>query len=386
MSQARYKILNERGYRPLLRQSQTLITKYLSSEVSQLQGNEDITPRAVTTRPQITAYTDTESDKKARLKSSWKQIDLSNLIKGYRLLWIFSLPTPTYPQQDQIRSTEELLHETQISLVYELPLIRCYDEFRWLAESQLSFPNTISIVRGLQRALDEFSQSKKCSAYDAEILSIYEEIATLLLFLGWPEEIIIPNSWRELHLSYWTKALTHLSISPYERREYQYLLYHLVLSFCKMITWLENQVNTRLNLILQDLLTRRGVDFLLIILLNFKNLLPSLSLYWTLYPKIREVLRTPALRAKGEPSDDLLASISQALKVYTGKDYLCLNVWESQRSNYNQEKNFLPNQVHPRPTLKCVPNCQPVESVEIAGSFRATIDPKASGNLRYQNN
>jgi len=56
-----------------------------------------------------------------------------------------------------------------------------------------------------------------------------------------------------------------------------------------MITLLENQVNTKLNLTLQDLLTRRSVDFLLIILLNFRSLLPSLSLYWALYPKVREV-------------------------------------------------------------------------------------------------
>ena len=67
------------------------------------------------------------------------------------------------------------------------------------------------------------------------------------------------------------------------------MLYDLVLSICGMITRLESQVNTGLNLTLQDLLTRRSVDFLVITLLNFRNLVPSLSLYWVLYLKVREV-------------------------------------------------------------------------------------------------
>lgn len=146
MSQARYKILNERGYRPLLRSSQTLIIKYLSSEISRLLGEEGEEGRLKKSGKQTDLSKQGEEAEEGRLKKSWKQTDLSNLIKGYRLLWIFSSPTPTYPQQDRILSTEEQLHKTQISRVYELTIIKCYDEFKWLAQGQLSFPNTVSLV------------------------------------------------------------------------------------------------------------------------------------------------------------------------------------------------------------------------------------------------
>ena len=166
MSQARYKILNDRGYRPLLRSSQTLIIRYLSSEISQLQSEEA---------------------EEGGIKKSWKQADLSNLIKGYRLLWMFSSPTTLYAQQDKILSTEEQLHETQISRVYEISIIRCYDEFKWLAQSQLSLSNTVgfmsdNMVNELQAHLF-YASYRLCADYRGRLMNSARVKSVLLTTL-----------------------------------------------------------------------------------------------------------------------------------------------------------------------------------------------------------
>ena len=64
-----------------------------------------------------------------------------------------------------------------------------------------------------------------------------------------------------------------------------------------MITQLESQdlEDQKLDQTLQQLLRRRSVDFLLIIVLNFRDLLPSVSLYWAMYHKVRQVSQSSAV-------------------------------------------------------------------------------------------
>ncbi|KAF8426772.1 hypothetical protein EV426DRAFT_448429 [Tirmania nivea] len=163
-----------------------------------------------------------------------------------------------------------------------------YHQFKRLAHNEMSFPNTVSIVHKLQKALNELILSADLYSYNENIISIYEEIATLLLFLGWPDQVITLNSWRELYLSHWIeflKLLPHFG----QQTIYQYLLYRLMLSFCDMVMRLQDQVTHELPPPLQGLLARRSIDFLLIVLLNFRNINPRLNFYWVLSSKVQEV-------------------------------------------------------------------------------------------------
>ena len=88
----------------------------------------------------------------------WKQTHLSNLIKGYQLLWMFS-PLQKRPQDYNIKSAamamEQALHSVKISRVYELSVLRCYDEFKWLLQSQLSYRNVVSLCQDSRDMLRE---------------------------------------------------------------------------------------------------------------------------------------------------------------------------------------------------------------------------------------
>lgn len=135
MSRVRLKILSDGGYK--LGQFQQCITEYLASEIKRVEG---MRPKGEEGKGVTLMRLEPKSE------IPWKLTDLSNLIKGYQLLWMFS-PVNTRPQDDKIKSMEKTLHSVGISRVYELSVLRCYDEFKWLPQSQLSYRNVVSLCQ-----------------------------------------------------------------------------------------------------------------------------------------------------------------------------------------------------------------------------------------------
>ncbi|KAF8463423.1 hypothetical protein BDZ91DRAFT_305418 [Kalaharituber pfeilii] len=123
---------------------------------------------------------------------------------------------------------------------------------------------------------------------------------------------------------------------------------------------LEDQVNKGLSQAVQELLTRRSVDFLVIILINFGNLCPRPNYYWTLYREIQIVLQIPALRTSNirfKPPRKLLTAILHAFKFYNGKDHLSLQICEvgpiGRAFGERNRKLSRPGiYIHQRPTCK----------------------------------
>ncbi|KAF8459699.1 hypothetical protein BDZ91DRAFT_741800 [Kalaharituber pfeilii] len=287
MHEARWRILQHNRYKPLLEHIQVVCHHVVSTEITgmlQVMQKE----RSV----------------------SWDQDNLSNLINGYHLMWQFA----------NFSYLETALLKLEQPPPYCLEPFRHYHRLRLLRLRDMHFPNIVRIIGDLQHGLDEFIATK-CSSYDADIIAIFEHVATLLLFLGWHLQVLIPNSWSEQHLPHCMRVLR--PTVPLERAAYRYLLYRLATSFCNMIIHIE---------LIRELLARRSVDFLVVILVNFGNPSPTQSFYWALCRGIKAVLRIPALHTSTiclMPAHKYMTALLQAFEVYNQKDHLCLYICET---------------------------------------------------------
>ncbi|KAF8461600.1 hypothetical protein BDZ91DRAFT_736591 [Kalaharituber pfeilii] len=253
--------------------------------------------------------------------SKWTQNDLSSLLRNYRLRRTLEIKTPEGlpPQLNDDYKKDDL--ETP------LQILKYYHNLQSITpgEGRGKLSTMIKTVRALIQSLEQFVNSYELKFYDPEIISIFEDIGTLLLFCGWRTEILVPRSWGIMYLPHWVTFLGRGTEE--ERNECRKALYHLVWMFCTMVTWLENQVQNVAQEV-REVLARRSIDFLVVVLVNIGMMSPQPHKYKELFTEAQKVFAYKTSLKTGSihtvPCQHLLKPLIDAFTFYNGKDHLCM--------------------------------------------------------------
>ncbi|KAF8421382.1 hypothetical protein EV426DRAFT_718708 [Tirmania nivea] len=261
--------------------------------------------------------------------SKWTQNDLSSVLDKYRLLQTLGILTP------KVLPTE-LQEEYQGTLETPLQMLKYYRDLQsntgggeWADLSTM-----LNQSADLVEYIDHFVSYNhhKLKSYSSSIISLVEDLATLLLFSGWRSEILIPKSWGILYLPHWVQFLANHSdtMDESDRTESRKAMYRLTWIFFNMVDRLEG---LRQNIApdIREVLSRRSVDFLVVVLVNIGMMSPQPSKYKELFADAQKFFdfNSQSLKTKSIlnlPCKLLLKSLRNAFTYYNDKDHLCLYI------------------------------------------------------------
>jgi len=156
--------------------------------------------------------------------------------------------------------------------------------------------------------------------HSAPLLSLYEELLTILLLLARPIHFVIPRSWAILHLRKFAGIARYTS--ERETLWYQSIFIRVIVGFCSFICRLESSSPHKAA---PDSLVRRAANILFVSTINMGTLEPLPADYDRMWNHIQKVLRLrgfPTNRMLEEPADQLLQKSKEAFTDCEGRDHL----------------------------------------------------------------
>ncbi|KAF8464839.1 hypothetical protein BDZ91DRAFT_728927 [Kalaharituber pfeilii] len=236
----------------------------------------------------------------------------------------------------------------------------------WYLNNEGLFLNQINeMVADLLVCLGDFIEEGKVSL-GVDILSLYEDIATLLLLCRHRNQTLFPQSWKARYLSQWLGAIAVANATSPSGPSFELALHRLACNLCKL---LKVKSHEDYPSEFHKLLDRRSVDFLVIMLLNCGSTTPGLqSSDYSLFKHVQEVFENGTLAVdtnmiRNKHGSDLLTALLNAFMLYH-EDYIC--IYEFPAAYEGETPHFdlthLPRELERSIKLMSWPECYNMQS------------------------
>ncbi|KAI5843603.1 hypothetical protein BZA05DRAFT_182233 [Tricharina praecox] len=249
---------------------------------------------------------------------------LSDFLKRMRSSELLSIEDRWYTYWGR-----EIQHSNQPYFAMSYEIVTCVRNVRKNTTAR-DFPGPFS--ESLHKLLSRLEHIQDISnepgelVHSASVLSVYEELVILLLFLSRPEEFVLPKSWTVLHSSLPLLAKIPRFMSERETFWYQSLLTRVIALLCRLICRVETEAPT----LSADGLAHRAVLIIIIAIINLGDLKPLPIGYRRMWDATQKVFDLGSLRPhasffQNSPPGQLLQVLSDEFAAstgYAGKDHL----------------------------------------------------------------
>ncbi|KAF8435902.1 hypothetical protein BGX38DRAFT_1145553 [Terfezia claveryi] len=257
--------------------------------------------------------------------SRWTQDDLSSVLRNYRLLQTLEILRPE-------GLPKELQEDYERRMETPLQILKYYHDLQSKANLNIMLNRTAGLIECLNNYVSY--NRHRLKTYSSSIISLVEELGTLLLFCGWRSELLIPKSWGIMYLPRWVQFLASHSetLDESHRTDSRKAMYELTWMFLNMVDLLQGK--QYIAPYVREVLARRSVDFFAIVLVNIGMISPLTPKYKELFADVQKSLKTKTIH--NVPSEPLLKSLMNAFTYYNGKDHLCLHICGEQPGSIHQ--------------------------------------------------
>ncbi|KAF8460084.1 hypothetical protein BDZ91DRAFT_740262 [Kalaharituber pfeilii] len=263
--------------------------------------------------------------------------DFTVALKNYRLMTMFNDATHMQSTMDKLHRKfhehldSSCLLETKIfNCLYSYNLLRYMTHeytVMYTAKRDLLGKAINDMAMALVDCVSLLNDNGKLSFPGMDVISMFEDVATLLLVCRRRRQTLFPESWRVRYLSPWVNAIVSTNATfPYPSLESA--LCKLGSSFCVLLKVKPAQTYQQSER--YKLLERRCIDFLVVLLLNCGDSRagPRTLSYTEFFQDVQEVFKNDTLLStkliQQQREGELLNALLHAFKLYTGNDRICV--------------------------------------------------------------
>ncbi|KAF8469778.1 hypothetical protein BDZ91DRAFT_721031 [Kalaharituber pfeilii] len=331
-------------------------SKFMSNNVrDEIRDNPSIFEDIVR-KLRTTSYYPILRSLRAKVKKSVNQIaiidepKLAVVLRNYRLCTLLSDAKNVQSMMDDLQLIFEPEKDSPwlmrpgmkiFSWLYHYHSLKYLTEAHsgWYLNNEGLFLNQINeMVANLLVCLGDFIEEDKVSL-SVDIISLYEDIATLLLLCRHRNQTLFPQSWKARYLSQWLGAIAVANATSPSGPSFECALHRLACNLCELLKVKSHEDPSEFH----KLLDRRSVDFLVIMLLNCGSTMPGLqSSDYSLFKHVQEVFENGTLAVdtnmiRNKHGSDLLTALLNAFMLYH-EDYIC--IYESPAAYEGETPHF----------------------------------------------